>query len=1544
MRKVTKILFKLLSATLLLLITLPVLLSLLLSFPSIQNRVVRYAADFATERLGARVSFDRITVGMLNRVKVRGFYVEDFDRDTMLYVGSVTAYLGGLSNLSEGLVINAGRVEDAKFILRETPRGTMNVKEVVDRISRRKGSKFKLLLRSADAHNISFRLDRLEKRPVERGVDYGDMRIENINAHIDNFYVDAGAVGGTVTSLDFTERSGFVLDNLSAAFHVDRGLVSLKNVTVEAEDTALTIPSFSLTADGWEPYRDFINKVRIDCEVVDSRTSSRAVGYFAPNMRSWDTALSEATASMHGTVADFTGEVKHVRLEDGGSLRAKASVKGLIDIPRTTFDVTLTELDATTPEVVRLVRNIARLNISEKILPYLDRTERVRVEGRFAGRIANFTAAATVGLGSGGVLVAGCDYADKGGVRDVSATLTAQSLSLARLLGSSKLGDASFKVDADAVIGEKLSSAEVSGRIDRLSYLAHAYQNVSFEGGYADEQMQLAVDSQDEALRAMVKAVADLSDEEHPACVADVEIERADLCAMNINRRDSVSHLKASVGVTVVGRTLDELDGEATIANALYVQNNREVVSELATVRVAGNEDTRSVSLVSDFADLSFESRSSYKDVILYMRTLLSRYAPQFFDAQTLADMKRDERSLRGNVALLSVTTKRLDPLLGCIVDGIEVAEGTTIEMLMNPVENRFLLRGSSDFVSRNRYLATGLRLNAGNRSDSLTMSLVADDFYVGVLHVSELDLRGGVNDNKAELYGTFADTLRDFRGEISADAVVSRKNGARHIAMRLLPSRFVRGNKIWRATSDGVDIDSSRVAVRNFRISNDKERQYLSVNGVASRSDRDSIMLKLENFSVSPFTQFTRRIGYEIDGRTNGYVNIKSVLRDSEIEARVLLDSLDVNGIPIPDMLLTSAWDFGRSRAKLSVSMDNGTKEIIKGFYSPSQVRYYATVQMDRLSMSLLDPLLPGIISNTSGAAKVDLTLSGQRRAAELRGTVAVSDLQTTIDYIGCTYSAPSAIVQVENNRFTARDVPIFDRYRNRGTFDFDLNLNHLSNIEYDIDVGFRNMEVMATTKRDNDMFYGSVFGSGTINVRGDKAGVAMDIAASTSDNSHFYMPLTDKTSISSADFVTFESAAKVDTTNYLVRKKMLFERRQRQRSSSGGALDIAMSIDVRPNTEVQLMIDPTVGDIIKGRGSGLLNLRINPKADIFEMYGDYTIEEGSYLFTLQNIINKKFVIESGSTIQWAGEPLDALLDINAIYKVKASLQPLLEGYISQDSHSISSRAVPVDCIIHLADRLTRPTVTFDVAVPSADPNIQSIIANVLNTPERRSQQFLYLLVANSFMSDSSTEASLFSASSAAITGFELLSNQLSNWLSAGGNSNIVFRYRPKTEQMMSDEVDFGFSQGLLDNRLLIEVEGNYLVDRSQVVNANSSFTGEAYVTWLIDKAGSLRLKGFTHTIDRFDENQGLQETGIGIYYKEDFDNAKDLKRRVINRFSRKRRAESQKRAENDYLGLGDDVPPAVQSDATAVQSDTTAVQQKSAEEEKRRKTKKLK
>jgi hypothetical protein len=136
-----------------------------------------------------------------------------------------------------------------------------------------------------------------------------------------------------------------------------------------------------------------------------------------------------------------------------------------------------------------------------------------------------------------------------------------------------------------------------------------------------------------------------------------------------------------------------------------------------------------------------------------------------------------------------------------------------------------------------------------------------------------------------------------------------------------------------------------------------------------------------------------------------------------------------------------------------------------------------------------------------------------------------------------------------------------------------------------------------------------------------------------------------------------------------------------------------------------MQLVIDPTVGDIIKGRGTGQLTMHIVPKANIFEMRGDVQITDGTYLFTLQNILNKLFTVVPGSSIHWDGDPMGATLNINAVYNTKASLRPLLGTSVQGID---TSRAVPVECYIKLTDALMSPTVNFDVKVPNVAPRFR--------------------------------------------------------------------------------------------------------------------------------------------------------------------------------------------------------------------------------------------
>lgn len=1492
MRKVTKIFTKIVSTVILLLILLPVVATMLLSIPRVQNRVVRIATDFVTEKLGTKVGIEYITFGMLNHVKVRGFYVEDFDGDTLLYAKSVMAKLGPLATLPEKFIIRSAKAEKVALNLRDTERGEINIKEVTDRLvkpNKKKKSNFNLVIETIDVDSVDFHLLRNDDRDYGDGVNYADMLFQNISAHLDNFYVKpGGAVGGDIARLKFTDKSGFTLDNLIGAFAVDKGLVAVTDATIFAHDSQINLPSFALTGKDWRSYHDFIRNVRLDIDIVNSTITSDMAAYFAPTIRQWDTKLRNTTASMHGTVANFKGRIDRMTLADGGTIKANATIKGLVDVNRTRFDINVVNVNVTTPEFVRLLNNIAHLSVPEKVKPYIERTDRLNIKGVFKGFISSFDASALVDVGSGGKLTAQCTMRPEEQGPVVMAEFDADSLNVAPLLAHSSPLSTSFTVKACAELGEDLE-ADVSGKISSLLLNGYNYSRISFDGSHTEKMTTVNIGSADANLKAHLRGAMTKMNDGTPVYSAVAKLNRANLSALNLNRRDSVAMLSAAISLEAQGATLDQMDGRVDIANAQYKYNDKELTSDLVEFVVNSNEDIRKISLTSDFLDALFESRCSYKDVAYYLSTLLAQYLPQMFDDTTLNDIESKEEEIKNKVALLSVTAKDISPLLSCFAEGVDVAPNSTVKVYMDPAVNKFVMRGRSECIERYPYLVSNVQLDATNSGDSLVLNLGSSELWAGAMRLSDFKLQGGAKSNTLDIYGQFADTLRDVRGVLAAKALVSRRNGLRHIRVDLLPSYIGKRDNEWRITSAGIELDSTRIDVNDLRIYNTQEGQNLLIDGIASRSKRDSLHIHLNNFSLSPFTQFAQRMGYRVDGRTNGYVTVSSALKDTRIEANVDLDSIYVNSLPIPALKLSSRWDFGRSRAKLSVVTAKTGKDVARGYLFPAQSRYFAQIMLENIDMALLDPVLQGVITDTKGKAKVDLTLTGEKRDASLNGEIEVTDLSTTLDYTKCTYTSPKARVVVKDNKFYLRNAPIYDKHKHSGLLSMDLSLDHLSNIVYSVRAQFDNMQVMDVTKRDNDMFYGTMFASGDVLVEGDKAGVKMDITAVSADNSKFFMPLSNKSNITYADFVTFAKPSAVDTTNYLVRKKMMFERRQKQRTSSGGGMDINMSLDVRENAEVQLVIDPTVGDIIKGKGNGLLNLRINPGADIFEMYGLYTIDQGSYLFTLQNIINKKFVIEKGSTIQWTGEPLDALLNIAAVYKIKTSLQPLLEGYVDR---SVPNRAVPVNCIINLTDRLTKPTVNFDVQVPSADASTQAVIANVLSTPERRSQQFLYLLLSNSFLSENSTEATSFGVSSAAVTGFELLSNQLSNWISSD-KFNIVLRYRPKTDHMMSDEVDFGFSQGLMGNRLLIEVEGNYLGDKSQVVNASSSFTGEAYITWLIDNAGTLRVKGFTHTIDRFDENQGLQETGLGVYFKEDFDNAKDLRTRLANRFSRRRQKE---------------------------------------------------
>lgn len=1500
MRKVTKILLKALSVTLLFLIFSPIVLTLVIDLPSVQNFIVDRVTAIISNKLGTTVSIDKIRLGVLGSLRVEGFYVEDFQQDTLLYVKKLKVYLSSFEG-EKGITLRNGSIDGSKLYLRETPNGVMNVKEVVNsfakRDSLRQKGDFALRVKDVKVDDLMLIIEQDEHRDPSYGIDYGDLHLEHTSAYVEDFELLRGQVKGRVRNFSTREHSGFTIQNFTGYFLVDKGVVDLRDFEIMAEKSDIRLRSLVLKGDSWASYKDFIHNVNISGEVYDSSVSSDDVAHFAPKILPWNLILYGANISVDGTVDNLNVDIHELEFGHNSLLSGNVHLRGLPEVKNSTMQVDLTRLDSDEMDLSMLFKGVTGRELPDRVLSMANAAGRIIASGRFSGGFAACNADMLLTTDIGNVELS----AERAPLKREKGEATASSLkavadlryvNLGELLHNDILGPMTAYVSFDGATSKQGVSGDFAARVGDVEFYGANYENIEVAGSLNRKSVSVEVDSETAPLKMSLNGTADFNNAQ-PVYDFRLNVREADLATMRVNRRDSISTVTFDAELYAVGRTFDDINGSLSIDGGRYYYNADTLSTGAVRLVARSGEGQRSLNLTSDFADATFTGPSSYSDVARYLNVAMRKYLPGLSDADQY--VSSDE----GGYSALSVKVKKIDPLLDAISSGLRMAEGTSINFMMNPVSNLLSLRAESQYVERRNMLATNINVNLTNQGDSLAMYLQSEDLYAGAFHLPQLSVMGGAKNDRVVMSAGFsnAETLSSGVIGLRANLVQDSVTSQRRVALYIQPSTLHNRQREWRISSGPVMLDTTRIVVNDFRISSG--RQSLHLDGVASRSREDSLTLVMQEFDLAPFMGFAKRMNYTVTGRGSGVASMKSALSGGELMADIDIDSMYVNEFAVAPLCLLSEWDVGQQRVRVRVKNNRTGDNIVTGYYDPQSVRYYAEGTFEKMPMASLDPLLKGVVSSTEGEASAKLEILGQRRQAKLNGTVNVADLATTVDFTQARYSVPRATLQVKDNHFIANNVRVYDKERNSGMFNMDLSLEHLSNIAYSMRVVPRNMIVLDTDISDNDLFYGKVYGSGIATITGNKRGTTLDIVGSTEGNSQFFMPLSSKSDAANADFVVFEQEGArdvSDTTNYLSRRKMAFERRNRQRASAGaGALNINVELTAKPNTEVQLVIDPTVGDIIKARGEGELNMRIVPNANIFEMYGDYTITDGSYLFTLQNIINKKFLIESGSTIQWTGDPLDARLDIDAVYKLKASLQPLLSSTTLENI----TRAVPVECIINLTERLTAPTVTFDIKVPNADTDIQNAVANLLNNQQSIATQFMYLLVSGSFYSDSSTSSNI-GATASATTGFELLSNQLSNWLSSD-DYNIILRYRPRSE-LTSDEIDFGFSKSLVNDRLLVELEGNYLVDNRMAASSNlSNFMGEAYITWLIDQNGNLKLKGFTQTIDRFDENQGLQETGIGIYYKEDFDNWSDLKRRIKERFMSRRKREERQRLERE-------------------------------------------
>src|SRR5690606_17379632 len=178
-------------------------------------------------------------------------------------------------------------------------------------------------------------------------------------------------------------------------------------------------------------------------------------------------------------------------------------------------------------------------------------------------------------------------------------------------------------------------------------------------------------------------------------------------------------------------------------------------------------------------------------------------------------------------------------------------------------------------------------------------------------------------------------------------------------------------------------------------------------------------------------------------------------------------------------------------------------------------------------------------------------------------------------------------------------------------------------------------------------------------------------------------------------------------------------------------------VNVGIEKKAKFNLVIDPATGDNLMVNGEANLNAQIAPNGSI-ALAGTYALEDGYYELSFPPV-RRKFRIQKGSTITLAGDPLDATVNITAVYDAKVAPYDLVERQVSNPEQLVYyKQRLPFDVLLKLNGNALSPDITFDIVLPEGEASVSSDVTNTVqaklagmrNNPSEINKQVFAVIV----------------------------------------------------------------------------------------------------------------------------------------------------------------------------------------------------------------------
>ncbi len=1444
----------------------------------LSHDVQLYISRVATKEL-EKITQSKIEIGNIyfkpfRTLELNNVYVSDFNNDTLFYVHKLNTSINWLELDGPSVYLDEVTIDSAKVYFSQDSSGTLNLNHFIESFGAdttevdTSPGQFKLSINHIDIKKTSFRLKNYKPAQQTYGVNYEDMFFKNILIKAHDFELINAFIDLKIDHSSFREQSGLVIDTLNGHYKMDSAGIRLLDYNLRIDSTFIRAKYQKLVFSDFEEMGDFLNNVDIDADITNAHIKTQDIAWFVPDFKSMD-LKANVQGKISGPVSRLKGEDFKVSITDSTYLFASFSLNGLPDIENTFLYAKIHNLTGYREDL----KNIPLLLDDDKEPPLPPEITRFGYTGIIRGFFNDLVSNGTIKTNVGNLKTNVAYKQEDNNDIKLNGAVSSYYIAVDQFTGEEQmLGKTALTSKFEGIFKPGGNfNFNLESSIKYFDFNQYRINNIEIQGQLTQEAFDGDIQINDSALKTNFTGHFEYGAEK-PVQRFLMNIEHADLAALNFDS-DSLSQLSCDIIANVKGMEPDKISGKINILDLDFNRGERNMkINELV---IKSDQETykKNHSIRSDFLNIDLTGRYKLTELSPAISELVSQYAPQI--RWDTSSMVAPETEFKLNINMLNI-----QPLVDLFIPDISISNNTNFTASYNKTENLMLIEGESEKVEVAGMKLNHLSVRAFNAPNRIHTTITSKKFnYAGDFALANLKLNTTLQPDSIDLNinwdnSQINDTVL-YSGNINSNIELNTKDSLNFekFSINLDPSYIVIADTLWNISKSKITVDSTSYTFKNFIIEN--RFQYLKLNGAVSENDADTLWMNASNVNISPLNLFTEGTGLYLEGILDADMKVSQVYSNPFVGSKINLSKLTINDQLIGDTEISTEWDPFLEMIHLEwLSTIQETEVLnIMGDYDPANSRMNFRLFIDRFNLSILEPYMEGILHDLKGLTTAEVILKGTIEEPELRGVVIFDRTAFTLDYTQTRYEitdwfdiAPDAIY-FNNLRIT-------DKFNHFGHLNGKITHENFENIAVDLEFNSRNLMFLNTRREDNDQFFGTVFASGKTNLVGSLNDLEVDVSVKTDKNTKFFIPLESSEEVSKYDFIKFKY---IDTT---INQRFLTSTEETQKEEKAeDAISVNMNLNITPEAEVQIIFDSKIGDIIKSRGSADMNINMDKSGDL-TIYGDYIIEEGDYLFTLQDVFQKHLTIAKGSNLSWAGNPEEAVVDIDAIYRVRrASVYDLTFNPEHQEL------VVPVETHLLMTGGLESPRISFNLDLPTGVEDIQEQLNNL--PQEDMNKQVLSLLVMNRFLplpgaqTANKNEEDFGMESNAS----ELLSNQVSNWLSQISSSfDIGFNYTP-SDEVESQEYEVAVSTQLLNNRVTIQsnvgVGGEQVSSTSETENT-SNIAGDFQVDVKLNRSGKLRLKAYARSNDEL-YTEAETKQGLGVFYKEEFNTFGELWRRIF-------------------------------------------------------------